>query len=56
MSWIVTKVLVQEFFGDGSNAVLSIVLETHSCIVSVDVGEHVDELSEVAEVADFQFW
>lgn len=56
MSRIVTKVLVEEFFSDGSNTVLSVVLETHSGIVSVDVGEHVHELSEVAEVADFRFW
>jgi hypothetical protein len=55
MSWIVTEVLVEEFFGDRSNAVLSVVLETHSSIVSVDVGEHVHELSEVTEVADIRF-
>jgi hypothetical protein len=41
MSWIVTEVSVEEFFSDGSDAVLSVVLETHSCVVSVDVGEHV---------------
>jgi hypothetical protein len=55
MSWIVTEIPVEELFSDGSDAVLSVVLETHSCIVSVNVGEHMDQLRKVAEFGDVQF-